>query len=179
MHPLAAAIARVSLKNLDKYIETRKSNLDYMTQALENSLVITPPRTQSYVTRGAFYGYKPLFVPLEAQGVHLGTYMKALQAEGLDIHEPGSKPLHLLPLFQTVKDGMYNYCCPRGCPHVKHTFIYKQGAFPVSEDIYARSMSFPTFTNSTDITIVEKYIEAIYKVENHLDDLLYYQLNKT
>ena len=101
MHPLAASIACNQFLDLDHRIELRNKNLNYLSEQINKfSTCLKAPVTRTGCSRGAFYGYKPFYYGLEKYGVSAKTYVMALEAEGFDVSIPGSKPLHLLPLFQ-------------------------------------------------------------------------------
>lgn len=173
MHPLAATIANIQLKYLDTRNEMRKKNLDYLSEKLSDVKGVEPPLTKPYVTRGGFYGYKPVYKQDELKGLPIETFIEALKAEGVKIKRPGSKPLHLLPLFQDHPDKLYNYGCPWKCPHAKRNVIYKAGDLPKSEEMYAKLLSMPTFTEPA-MDIIDQYIAAFNKIENNVDKLLEY-----
>jgi len=163
INPIAAVIANEKLKNLEKYIKMRKEKLDYLSKGIEKIPGIAPPVTRPYVTRGAFYGYKPFFKGKELNNLDINVFIKILQAEGMDIRLTGTPPLHLLPLFNKPDNGLYKFGCPRGCPHAKSQYSYKKGDLPVSERFYDTTLSLPTFTLEQK-NVLDKYIEAFRKV---------------
>jgi dTDP-4-amino-4,6-dideoxygalactose transaminase len=179
MHPIGAAIANVEIDHLSERIAGRKHNLDLLSNLLADIPGITPPITRPYVTRGAYYGYKPLYQTEELKNLPVNVYVDALRAEGVDIHMPGSRPLHLLPLFQSLTDEMYVNGWPRKGPQVSNTYIYKRGDFPNSEFYYSHALSMPTFTEVNDeITqTIEQYADAFRKVARNLDNLIKYAAN--
>ncbi len=162
IHPLGAVIALVQFKKLDKWIKLRRETLNYFSKKLEGIPGIEPPETRTYVDRGAWYGYKPKYKPEELDNLPVQKYIKALQAEGVEIHKPGSKPLHLLPLFQIENDRMYGF--------TKKT--YKRGDFPKAEKYYESILSLPTFTLPPERDIIDQYIEAFQKVANNIKELV-------
>ncbi|MBH8601385.1 DegT/DnrJ/EryC1/StrS aminotransferase family protein [Thermoactinomyces sp. CICC 23799] len=171
MHVLAAALAKVSLSKLDQRIQARGENLNYFSQLLEQIPGVEPPVTKEYVSRGAFYGYKPLYQQEEMDGIPIELYVKALQAEGVEIKKPGSRPLHMLPLFQTLEDGMYHNGWPKMNPF-NHPVIYKDGDLPQAEAYYQKALSLPTFTDPEDKKLIEQYAVAFEKVYRYRDELL-------
>ncbi len=172
MHVLAAALAQVSFHKLDTNISTRTKNLNYMSQLLQEIPGVTPPITKEYVTRGAFYGYKPFYEIDVFDGLSILTYVKALQAEGVEVKKPGSRPLHMLPLFQTLDDGMYKHGWPRRNPQRTDPTPYRNGDFPNAEAYYQKTLSLPTFTNPADKDIIVQYAEAFQKVYDNRHELL-------
>lgn len=175
MHVLAAALARISLRKLNSRIKTRTENLNYFSRLLNEIPGIEPPITRNYVTRGAFYGYKPLYLKEEMDGLSIDLYVQALKAEGVEIKKPGSPPLHMLPLFQTLNDGMYKDSWPRRSSYVEREIIYKNGDLPVSEAYYRRALSLPTFTSPEDKKLIEQYSDAFRKVFENRAELINYQ----
>ncbi len=177
MHPLAAALALVGLEKLDARIEQRKENLDYFSDLLKDIKGIEPPTTKDYVTRGAYYGYKPLYKPEELGGVSVYTYVKALQAEGVEVHKPGSAPLCNYMLFQNVYNEKNKVEWPMRSCFAKSGIKYSAEDFPVTMDYYSRAISLPTFTLPTDKEIITQYADAFRKVADNYLDLLEYENN--
>ena len=175
MHPLAAALAKVGLEKLDSRIKQRTANLDYLSELLAEIPGIEPPVTYDYVTRGAYYGYKPLFKQNEI-GISYKTYMWALQAEGVEVHTPGSPPLNRYQLFQNYTNSNVGKKWLGEWP-LRNGFAtsekrYKVGDFPNVEDYYSKILSLPTFTNEGDKEIIELYAKAFRKVYENREVLL-------
>lgn len=171
MHPVGAALALIDFKNLEQNIILRNSNLNYFSEGLSQIEEISPPTTYEYVHRGAFYGYKPHYMKDKMNGIPIEIYVEALRAEGMEISKPGSKPLHMLPLFQTVHDGMYENDWPRSGSHVLREVVYKNGDLPNSEAIYNVSLSLPTFSEINDKKIIDQYLSAFKKISSHKQEL--------
>ncbi|MBN1998609.1 DegT/DnrJ/EryC1/StrS family aminotransferase [candidate division KSB1 bacterium] len=157
INPLAAVVANERLKNLDKYIQLRNEKLNYLSEKLKNIPGISPPVTKKYVTRGAFFGYKPFFFSKEL-GVKIESYIKTLQAEGMDIRQTLSPPLHLMPLFNE-RQKWFRY----GGSRLKK---YKVGDFPVCEHLLKNTLSLPTFTFEP-YTLIDQYVAAFEKVSDY------------
>lgn len=173
MHPLGAAIANVEFDKLDERIQARAYNLTRLSRLLSDIPGISPPITRPYVSRGAFYGYKPLYEPEQLGGLSKAIYIAALQAEGVDIHDPGSKPLHLLPFFQSLDDGMFANGWPRKGPGADSQRVYSRGDLPKCEKYHSRALSLPTFTETGPLVddLLEQYGRAFTKVARHFGDL--------
>lgn len=172
MHPLAAAMACIQFQDLDNRIQLRCNNLNYLSELLTSVDGINPPVTQPYVTRGAYYGYKPHYTGSESWGISIELYVKALKAEGVLVNLPGSKPLHLLPLFQGGEKDLYSF---KGKSEelTGEYRTYKKGDFPISESFYEKSLSLPTFTGAPDL-LIEQYAAAFKKVSENVPDLKCY-----
>ena len=175
MHPIAATLALVGLEKLDSRIEQRRENLDFFSDLLKNIKGIDPPTTKKYVSRGAYYGYKPLYKPEELGGVSIKMYVKALQAEGVDVHEPGSAPLCNYKLFQNIYSEENKDEWPMRSCFAKSGLKYSAKDFPVTMDYYSRAISLPTFTLPTDKEIIKQYADAFRKVADNYLELLKYE----
>lgn len=170
IHPLGAAIANTQLKYLDKIIKQRTDNLNYFSKKLIGIKGIRPPITRKYVTRGSYYGYKPFFVPKELEDIPMSLYIEALQAEGMEIHKPGSNPLHLLSLFQIADIKLYRSKRKKFISYL-HRPLYKKGDLPQSEIFYNKILSLPTFTQPSK-HIIDQYILAFKKVAEGIQELI-------
>ncbi len=163
MHPLAAGLAKEQFKRLDTYLKGRNDNLLYLSSRLKGIPGITPPVVRDYVTRHAWFTYRPFFQPDELGGLSLQTYLKALQAEGVPIQKAASQPLHVEPLFQVEDDHSYTY--GRTTPGISTPARqrYQLGDFPQAEQ-YARSTcTLPPFTEPMP-QVMDQFAEAFSKV---------------
>jgi dTDP-4-amino-4,6-dideoxygalactose transaminase len=173
IHPLAAAIGINHFKDLENRIKIRNENLNYLSAKInELNTCIRAPITREGCFRGAYYGYKPLYYGLEKWGVPAKIYAKALEAEGFDVNIPGSKPLHLLNLFQGGEKDLYSFR-GKSKPLLNSYICYKEGDLPKSEYYYKHTISFPTFT-FVEKEIIDKFIEAIKKIEQNKEELIEY-----
>lgn len=123
---------------------------------------IRPPAIKDNVTMGSYYGYKPEFVygELKINGAYIDcdTYIKIMNAEGVDIHRPSVKPLNEMPLFMENK-------LPFKC--IEQTWKPRvSGELIGSRSYFENRLSLPTFTYSEEI--VDQYIEAFKKVSECL-----------
>ena len=173
IHPLAAAMAINHFRDLDNRIKIRNENLNYLSLKInELNTCIKAPITRVNCFRGAYYGYKPLYYGYEKWGVPPEIYAKALEVEGFDVGIPGSKPLHLLNLFQGGEKDLYSF---RGVyrPLLNNYINYKEGDLPKSEYYYKHTLSFPTFT-FVDKNVIDKFVEAIKKIDENKEELIEY-----
>ena len=173
IHPLAAAMAINHFRDLDNRIKIRNENLNYLSLKInELNTCIKAPITRVNCFRGAYYGYKPLYYGYEKWGVPPEIYAKALEMEGFDVGIPGSKPLHLLNLFQGGEKDLYSF---RGVyrPLLNNYINYKEGDLPKSEYYYKHTLSFPTFT-FVDKNVIDKFVEAIKKIDENKEELIEY-----
>lgn len=164
MHPFAAGMALQSSRDMDARIVSRGELLGRLADGLAGIPGLTPPVTRDGCDRGAYYGFK---VRLSGAWLAAGaeTVARALSAEGLDVHPPGSRPLHLLPFFA---DGAVPL--RRNVP-ARQFHAYKEGDFPVAEEVWRTSLSLPTFTFPDEAPLVDRYCEAFEKVAAQLPSL--------
>ena len=169
MHPLAAALARSQFGRLDEYLQGRHDNLSYLSARLKGIPGIEPPIVREYVTRHAWFTYRPLFRPSTLEGVSMELYLRALRAEGVPIEKASSTPLHLEPLFQVDDDGSRTYGWERGDltgPRRR----YKPGDLPRSEQYANATFVLPPYTEPVR-PVLDQYVEAFRKVAEHAAEL--------
>ncbi|MGP4112721.1 DegT/DnrJ/EryC1/StrS family aminotransferase [Streptomyces sp. 4N509B] len=164
MHPFAAALALSSSRALEERVATRQKLLGRLADGLAGIDGILTPVTRPGCDRGAYYGFKPrLTGPWLAAGAR--TVADALAREGLDVHPPGSRPLHLLSLFADGEVPLHRSGPPVRLP------AHRPGDFPVAEELHRTSLSLPTFTFPDEAELVDRYCEAFEKVARHLPEL--------
>lgn len=166
MDTLSAAISYRRFQRIDRLMSQRAQRYKALTRQLEGSRVLRPPVTRPHVTRGSWVGYTASF-DAEAAGVDIGTYAKALQAEGLQVTPRSYYPLlHRSGLFARREDRYR-----RHGPFTPGKQVYSEGDFPAAEAHADSQLAFPHFLDEDD-WIIEAYGEAIRKVEDKLDALI-------
>jgi len=83
MTEFQAAIGREQLKKLDRMVQIRRRNADYLTRSLRNIEGVSPP-TEAPGTRHAFY-YYALRIDTQRMRVSREHFENALNAEGIPI----------------------------------------------------------------------------------------------
>jgi dTDP-4-amino-4,6-dideoxygalactose transaminase len=83
MTEFQAAIGREQLKKLDRMVQIRRRNADYLTRSLRKIEGVSPP-TEAPGTRHAFY-YYALRIDIKRLRVSREHFEKALNAEGIPI----------------------------------------------------------------------------------------------
>jgi len=162
IHPLAAVIAYNEFVTFENKIENRAKLLGKLSKALEQVKGIRPPIIKGDVTMGSYYGYKPEFVygelKINGEDVDCDTYIRIMNAEGVDIHRPSVKPLNEMPLFM---EEVVPFKC------VEQTWKPRvSGSLIGSRKYFENRLSLPTFTYSEEI--VDQYIDAFKKVSDCL-----------
>ena len=169
INPISAVIASEKLKKLDNLIKQRNKKLDYLSNGLRYINGISPPITKKYATRGAFNGYRPFLNKDKLNNIDINSFIKALNAEGMEIRQSGNQPLHLLPLFKEPVSVINNFKIPdRYIGNKGKKYFYKKGDMPNSEYFYENTFSLPTFTFESD-ELLDNYIDAFKKVCNYFE----------
>lgn len=164
IHPIAAVIANEKLKRLDRMNKEKVEVLDYFSERLRETRSITPPVKRDYVEIGGFYGYKPIYNSGKLNGLDIKLFIKILQAEGVDVRQTVTPPLHQTELFSDSK----NYGISTNNKKAACKIKYKKGDFPNAEWFFNNHLSFPAFFKRSQKKIIDQYIKAMHKVENNL-----------
>jgi len=161
MHPLGAAIALVQLSRLDARNDQRTFNLDLLSDLLRSVPGIRPPVTMPGYSRGGWYGFKPQYVAEELGDLPKESFMAALRAEGVQIKNPGSPPLHMLPLFALSRSEARGLRLPWAefLPDSRPV----AADCPVAEEVYPKLLSLPTFSGNCE-EVIRQYGAAFAKV---------------
>jgi dTDP-4-amino-4,6-dideoxygalactose transaminase len=118
---LQAAILRVKLRHLDHWTEARQRNADFYRQHLAG-LPVTLPSPAAYNTRHVYNQFVIRSQPRDELRVWLSS-----QGIGTEIYYP--LPLHLQACFASLG--------------------YREGDFPVSEEVARTSLALPIFPELT------------------------------
>lgn len=95
---------------------------------------------------------------INGEDVDCDTYIRIMNAEGVDIHRPSVKPLNEMPLFM---EEVVPFKC------VEQTWKPRvSGSLIGSRKYFENRLSLPTFTYSEEI--VDQYIDAFKKVSDCL-----------
>ncbi|MFW6146695.1 MAG: DegT/DnrJ/EryC1/StrS family aminotransferase [Planctomycetota bacterium] len=128
-----AAIAAAQLPTLDVMNDARRANVATLLEALGTVEGLTP--------LPGLPGTEPVYYNLILQydeavwGVSRGTFVKAMNAEGIPIRM-FYVPLQRWPIF--ARADMYGRGCPFRCPHNETTPDYGKVTTPVAEAICDR-----------------------------------------
>jgi perosamine synthetase len=159
-HPLALAIALISLHNLDYRNEQRLAYRAKLYQALRDVPGVRPSASYPKAQDGGFYGGLCLFyVPEDLNGLPFAQYIAALRAEGVPVNARRDPPEHLRALFQ---QGFDLWGHGRG-PIGPGTYNYKVGDFPIAEDLARRTMHVPAYIEPSD-GLLEQIVAGFRKV---------------
>jgi dTDP-4-amino-4,6-dideoxygalactose transaminase len=159
IHPLGALIALHFIeKRVAHWIRSRGKLLAQLTAGLVGVQGIQPPTTAPYVTsRGAFYGYKPLFLSDAFENaLTRSQFVERLVAAGLNVKVPGSYQLYRLPLFVDS---------PVELPAAVQPVPVR--GLAGTERYCSSIISVPTFTEPQEAPLVDYYVDAFRWVAEH------------
>jgi hypothetical protein len=154
-----SVVARAELARLPQRMADRTLLLDILGDALRQAVGVEPPTVRPEVRVGAWFGYKPAFVPgaltLKGRPVDRAQYVDLLVAEGVDVHVPSVPPLRDLPLFQTTP------------PLRIAELAWKpqlEASYPGLDAYIAHRLSVPAFSFPEQAEVVAQYAAAFAKI---------------
>ncbi|WP_416566020.1 DegT/DnrJ/EryC1/StrS family aminotransferase [Nocardia testacea] len=163
IHPLAAALALEQLSHLDEYLAGRQRIAEHIHDELRRAPGLTITWHEP-LARPAWYGFTIRYDGEYFDDVPVERFHAALQAEGCgEFDRPGStRPLNLLPLFQEP-GALF--------PAFTGKVAYTPGNYPGAEALHHATLKLPVWHRDEDLPLVDRYIEALYKVITHHADL--------
>lgn len=176
-HPLALAIAKVSLDSLDYRIERSAECREKVFTALRKLPGLEPAHSYPKAKRVQLYGgLMIIYHPEELGGLPTERFVEALRAEGAPVRArgPGFDHLqHLKPLHRRGFDLWGHDRGPlggefMGLPPYK---VHKEGDFPISEDLNKRVFNIPSYVEPQE-GFLEQFIGAFEKVTLNYECLL-------
>jgi len=169
MHPLAAVLAKVWLRRLDHQNEIRRRNHEYLYKRLLEVPGIEPQYIPPYAKMGAWYGFRAQYFAEQLNGVPKERFIEALRAEGVPVFPERYWLVHLIPALREQK--VFPKDCPFKCPYVECKVRYKEGDLPITEAVYKRLIGFPTFQGKDYRYLIDKVMDAVWKVIRNIDVL--------
>lgn len=173
-HPLALAIARVSLDSLESRCQRRMENRATLFDRLEALPGIRPVETYDKSDSAGFYGgLRVIYEPEELDGLPVDTFIEALEAEGAPLHAHGFPYLeHQRTIFAEGFDLWADDSGPIGgefCGLPAYE-PYEEGDFPVTEDLDDRVLALPSYIDPVD-GFLDQYARAFEKVVENRSEL--------
>ncbi len=148
MYSLAAAIARIQLKNLDKRNAQRNKNVEYFDAGVKDLRGIKIFETPSYIER-VYYQHELIYEE-DILVIKKEKFIEALRAEGAQVSGERYPLQHQQPLYR--EKGV------------------KIRPLPVTEAIRDKIISVPTFPRAKK-ALLDQYINAFRKVILNIDEL--------
>ncbi|MCD6593574.1 DegT/DnrJ/EryC1/StrS family aminotransferase [Candidatus Bathyarchaeota archaeon] len=178
-HPLALALARISLKSLPYRNKRMRENRAKIFSELRKLPGLEPVHDYEKANPGGFYGgFKVIYKPEELGGLPIEKFIEAMRAEGAPIRArmvsssgPGLEHLHNIfikgfDLWGHNRGPLGGEWC--GLPPFKG---YKKGDFPVAEKMMNRVLTLPALIDPKE-GFLEQYIKAFKKVTSNYESLL-------
>ena len=139
-HPLALAIARVSLKSLPERLVRYAANRDELIEKIEGVPGMELARNYPKAKASELYmGLSFIYKPEEVGGLARERFCDALRAEGVPMNAQRLRPPeHLRALYTKDLPGLWGkgHAGPANVPLPR----YAQGDYPVSEGLVERVM---------------------------------------
>lgn len=166
MTEMQAAIGLVQLRKLDFYLKKRRENAAYLTENLKKLPQVEPPLVKPYV-KHSYYKYI-CRINQSRLKVSIEGFVKAVSAEGIPISRRYPTPIHLQPIFTSLK-GYGETRCPFICPLYGQKAVYGKGLCPNAEQL--RKELFTLLVHSTlerkdldDVILAIKKVIDFYKL---------------
>jgi len=169
-HPMALSIARVMLKSLDHRNELKAKYRQKMNNAFDSLKGISTIKEHADSRSAGFYGGMQMLYEKEAfDGLPIDRFIKALEAEGVNMKYRMYEPMHLMPFFQEGFDlaGVGN----SGIAAQNYAGTYKKGDLPVTEKIFDKLMGMPVYTEEPE-GYSDQAIKAFEKVIANYGELI-------
>ncbi|MCD6364539.1 MAG: aminotransferase class I/II-fold pyridoxal phosphate-dependent enzyme, partial [Planctomycetes bacterium] len=161
-HPLAIAVARLSLESLPHRLERFAASRDELYELIKDVPGIKMCRNLPKAKGVELYaGLNFIYDPRQLDGLDIATFAEALEAEGVPIRKAKPHLEHLRSLFTRDMSGLW------GAGHVGPANValprYKQGDLPISEEIADRVMAAPGWIEPAD-GLIKQIADGIKKV---------------
>lgn len=170
-HPLAVAIAGVSLRSLpyriEHFIANRESLADRIGDLGGIELAHNYPKAKGAELYGSM---RFLYDPDALGGLSVERFCQALSAEGVPVSPGSFRDLeHLRALYTEDLPGLWG----KGHPGPANLALprYRKGEFPVSESLSQHTCSMPGWIEAAD-GLIDQVAQAIRKVADHHRELL-------
>jgi dTDP-4-amino-4,6-dideoxygalactose transaminase len=166
-HPLAVAIAQVSLETLAYRVEHYAANRDELASAIASVPGIELAHNYPKAKGSELYGgLRFLYEPEALGGLAAADFCRAVQAEGVPMSGGGGRGLeHLRAIYAKDLPGLWgkDHAGPANIPLPR----YQQGDFPVTEGLAGRVLSMVGWIEAAE-GVIEQVALAIRKVvEQH------------
>jgi dTDP-4-amino-4,6-dideoxygalactose transaminase len=167
-HPLALALAKVSLSTLEYRNKCKIENRERIFKALRGLPGLEPLRDYEKAKPAGFYGgLKIMYHPEQLDGLHINKFVEALKAEGAPISATRLTLEHLRSIFTRGFDLWGHDRGPLG----RYFKVYKRGDFPVAESYADKVLTIPAYIETKE-GFLDQYIEAFNKVTSNYGSLL-------
>lgn len=180
MTELTAAIGRVQLKKLDRFIQEYQDNCKYIAERCQDMPGFRPAKIRKGST--SVYYMQAFIYDEKVAGVSREKFLEALRAElpgakgqeeeGTLIEAGYVKPLYLMPLFQK-QIAMGSKGFPFKSEFYKGTVRYQKGLCPVVEGLYEKTLiTHHNMRHGMKKKDLDDVINAFHKVYEHREEII-------
>ena len=165
MHQMSSAVGLEMIRDFPALMSEIDKAMTYFWDSLEGLPGIRPhrPPKGSGSTMGGWYCPHGLYHSEELEGLSIGLFCKALQAEGVTIATPGcNMALHSHPVFSSV--DIYGEGKPTNSSG-------PGSGFPIADSIQERTFYVPWFKQYRP-EVIDGYVAAFRKVIENYRELL-------
>jgi perosamine synthetase len=167
MTALQAAMGLTQLRRLDKFIEKRRRNADYLTKHIKKLVGIKPAYVRKDV-KHVYWTYGALVIE-EELGVSRDRLRRALLAEGINSEGYCPIPVHLQS-FIHKKIGYGKTKFPFEYPGYREKTEYRKGSCPKAEKLSSQDLLLPVYPSLTQEDLKD-VTSALDKVVANADTL--------
>jgi len=167
MTALQAAMGLVQLGRLNKFIEKRRKNADYLTRHIKKLIGIKPAYVRKDV-KHVYWAYGAL-VTREQLGVSRDRLREALLAEGINSEGYCPIPVHLQSVI-LKKIGYGKTKFPFEYPGQREKTEYRKGLCPKAEKLSSQDLLLPVYPSLTQNDLKD-VTSALDKVATNADRL--------
>ncbi len=158
IHFLAAKIALIKLKKINKLNMDRKKVFNYFSKKLEKSKLLIAPKNKKFFTRGGYYGYKVIMK--KNKFIKIEKFINILKTKNVDARRTMTPPLHLTKTFDNKNiKKFFN----------KYYFSHKSINLQSSVWFHNNHISFPSFYENKHKKIIDEYVRVILSIEKFLN----------
>lgn len=163
MHQLTSAFALVQLKHYRRQFAEIDRAMTYFCDQLDGieGFRAHRPKPGTGCTKGGWYFPLAHYTPEVFGGLRVGTFAKALAAEGVPCGPGCNRPLHDHAVFTSM--DIYGHGRPTRIAHSDRPIEDYVTALPVTEAVNARILNLPWFKHYRPEAI-DRYVAAFRKV---------------
>ena len=167
MTALQAAMGLTQLRRLDKFMEKRRKNAEYLTKHIKRLVGVKPAYVRKDV-KHVYWTYGALVIE-EELGVSRDRLRRALFAEGINSEGYCPIPVHLQS-YMRKKIGYGKTKFPFEYPGYHEKTEYRKGSCPKAEKLSSQDLLLPVYPSLTQEDLKD-VTSALDKVVANADEL--------
>ena len=163
-----AGILLAQLEREENNLLIRQKNAQYLDGLLSQVNGITPASYGNEI-KSSYYLFIMKYNKEAFNNLSKTKFVEALNAEGINTLGGYPFPLYKQPMF--TKRNFWKYGCPGSCSFYNQDIDYSHIHHPISEKACETGFWFPNFVLYGSKKDTENIVEAIYKIQQHSDEL--------